>query len=421
MKKLFVVLLILAVAGGVFAQEFSWSGEMKIGTIIDLNLPQDVGRSASIQPDDNGNAFGDERAHAAVILNYDNGGLHAELEFKGEFETLRAEEATPHITGTVSYEADDWKVQVGVGNIEANVNSASAPPATFPLSVASLWGYWYFLDQKILLDVAYSGRETIYWRVSDILGDNDWDNMDGKGGIEVNFMLMEGMSFGIKFGGYENGTIRNDPGYPITTAKFLNSFFKPYVLGFKFEQEAFALGFMYQNDTPLDATVFGSPLRKNFIAMAKFFLGDTMSVGGELLLGGIEAFGDTGTIGLGGNFDYHGDAINAGINVKLLGFEPASGKTGGNLVFAPYLKFEAIEDTFLLGLDVTFTLWAFRDNNSDAGMEVTPAIYWNPQGDGISDDPGKGLIFKIIWGINSFDIGGDSMYTRIYTGFCWSF
>ena len=410
MKKTLVVLLILAVAGGVFAQEFTWSGEVKIGGWLNLHT-EDYGEGdeTDFTPDK-----ADERGHGKATLGYDNEGFHAEISFEGNFED--GNPAGASIGASASYDAEDWKFNLGFAGLQSG-----------NVSVDSLWGYWYLFDQMVKIDLAYKGPETIYWRVSDIISDNDWDNLDGRGGVEINVAPIESLSFGVMFPGRfvdDAGVVHR--GYPIYTEKFVKPFFYEFVMGVKYEAEgSLAIGAMFQ---------MADKDHQKALVMAKFFLGDSLSLGAEVMAGELGQFGDAGFLSFGANVEYNAAPMTFGFTFKLLEFGiPKARNTDGDLVFNPYLLLEAVEDTLLVKLDLVFRMgntydgngnwtgYGFRYNDEHNSLFITPGIFWNPMGEGISDDPSHGLIFKLEWGFDDFLRASATMQTRLYVGFCWAF
>jgi len=161
MKKILVVLLVLAVAGGVFAQEGSWSlsGSAEIGTFIDFdNIPDKnvndepaVVRSSAYQSPYNyynplTGIFG---------INYSLGGLGAGV-------TINTFDGP--IGGAITYDGENFTFQVeskldkligGEGNVE------------------HLWGYYKLLNGLIHLEAAYNSRDInagVFWTSDDTAG-----------------------------------------------------------------------------------------------------------------------------------------------------------------------------------------------------------------------------------------------------------
>ena len=428
MKKTLVVLLILAVAGGVFAQEFTWTGGVKIGGWLDLHS-KDGGKSdppPSYAPD-----VEDERAHATVTLNYDNEGFHAELEFSGNFEKDDPHKPTPaewtadgSLSATASYDAEDWMIQLGFGGLQSG-----------DVTVDSLWGYWYLMNQKIKLDIAYLGWDEVYWQVSDIVDDNDWDNLDGIGGFRLNILPVDGLSFGFMFPGRhidDDGTTVI-PGYPVNTVDFLPSFFWNFVFGIKFEKEdKFAFGLMYEHaDLSAEA--------QKAVLMAQFHLGDSLLIGAEVAGYNLGGFGDAGQLSFGAQLEYNAAPMTFGVYAKLLHFGIYKDSKEGDIVLNPYMLVEAIEDTLLVKFDLVFKMgdtsqdtskgqdWGpgfgtgYRFSDEFNQLYITPSVFWNPMGDGIDDDPDKALIFQLSWGFQDILRASATMETKLYVGFCWAF
>ena len=146
MKKALVFLMILAVAGGIFAEvEVSLGSAGTIGTKIDFTTDGD----SAMTPD------GDNRVQGTVTFNALNG-----LTFGLRYRATRAFNAF-YLTG--DYTADTYRFHA-----EANLNAWDGLGLA---AVSSLWGYYDFLDGDLRLDVAYRGRELKDWAVSTVSAD----------------------------------------------------------------------------------------------------------------------------------------------------------------------------------------------------------------------------------------------------------
>jgi len=165
MKKILVVLLVLAVAGGVFAQEGSWSvkGMAEIGSFIDFDNDPDpdhndepavVHSSGYFSPY---NYYGMRNGQFGI--NYSLGGLGAGVE-------LNALDGD-RIMGDINYDGENFKFQVK--------SSLQQLIAGTP-NVDRLWGSYELVNGLIHLEVAYNSRDTEdkFWtsdRVAGFYGD----------------------------------------------------------------------------------------------------------------------------------------------------------------------------------------------------------------------------------------------------------
>jgi hypothetical protein len=174
MKKILVVLLILAVAGGVFAQEGSWSisGDAVIGARIDFDpIP---GSKGEIFPDTVGTANPIEEAalirsigywkwdqtHGAVELAYSLEGLRASLSWNTR--NGHADEGASDFDGEgwaeASFNGDNYKF-TAVTAVNKLVDK------DYQGSISRLWGEYLFLNGLVALEAAYDSRDN---------GDSTW-------------------------------------------------------------------------------------------------------------------------------------------------------------------------------------------------------------------------------------------------------
>jgi len=169
MKKILVVLMILAVAGGVFAQQGTWSlsSNAAIGARINFDPdPENEGDVALIRGSMYQRPYNDYTSiFGSLGLNYSRGALGVGLTFSTEGT----------IVGNVNATGENYKFQVA-----ANLNEFWGPgagainggaPGGIPQSYdkkfpARLWGSYSLLNELVLLEIAYRSRDTELW-VSD--------------------------------------------------------------------------------------------------------------------------------------------------------------------------------------------------------------------------------------------------------------
>jgi len=172
MKKVLIVLLAFAVAGGLFAQDVSFSGQVRSGLRID---------------------FGDNYDDAVIAANDDDGD-------NAVFAELVAE-----------YDADDWGLKFG-----ASAQKGTGAPE---LSVGDAFGWIYFADRLIKLSGGQQGGD---W------GSGGWVDSDVGGGISLKLAVFPFDGFNIgAYLGYPNGS-----GY---SAGKIANFFQETALGFSFD------------------------------------------------------------------------------------------------------------------------------------------------------------------------------------------
>jgi len=389
MKKTLVLLLILAVAGGIFAQdgEFSWSGGVDIGAIIDLNNEDAAGDTeVLIGPD------GNIKGH--VDLGYTLGGLSLGVGFAADYWDEDDGDVTGASIGlSADYTADRWGAHVEMDLFGVDSILSEGP--------TSLWGYYTFLDGGIRFDVSHKGGGNGIWAVSDIvLGEfhDAWDRLDGNTGIQFTFGLIEGLSFGFQFPFGGDDAFIDRP--------FVDNFFKNMLLGASFESGAIGVSFMLglwpvvvSGDDKVEAEIHVG---------FSFAINDAMSVNADLLADvGNAAEEAYAAFGLG--FNFAADPLSAGVTIKFLDF---TDKFDGRwLSLEPSVGYQ-INDAVSVGLALTFGK-GLGDGNKDAGhLEVNPTLSW-----AVAD----GASMNFGWTLGYDLDAGEVDANNITMGFSWSF
>jgi len=153
MKKILALLLVLAVAGGVFAQQGEWSlnGKVEIGTYVDFdNDGVDVAVYKSSGYFSPYNYYGP--VNGQLGLNY----TRDELSIGLTFNTLDDD----RIGGDVQYDGGSYKLQASANLAETQFSMKN---------VGRLWGYYKLVNEMIHLEIAYNSRDTQFWN-SDTTG-----------------------------------------------------------------------------------------------------------------------------------------------------------------------------------------------------------------------------------------------------------
>jgi len=172
MKKILVVLMIFAVAGGVFAQQGTWgiSSKAQIGSRINFDPdPMHDGDPALVRGSMWERPYGGwSSINGELGLSYNRGPIGVGLTFNT---------GDGNIVGTVDGKADNYTFQVSsdlnqflaIRNVNGyesgNIPSFSIGDAF----VNRLWGSYNILNNLVLLEVAYRSRDTTFW-VSDQTG-----------------------------------------------------------------------------------------------------------------------------------------------------------------------------------------------------------------------------------------------------------
>jgi len=174
MKKILVVLLVLAVAGGVFAQEgeFSFSGKAEIGAAIDFNpVPNwdDPALAVSGPTSYNRMYEGWDGLKGSFGINYNRDGFGAGLTIvsrnPGDSEGM-------NFQGDLNYAGENFNFQVKAPLDELIQGGGSS-------AFNELWGNYTFLNGIFFLEVAYNHPAGQYLWNSDRTG--AFRNWDGTG------------------------------------------------------------------------------------------------------------------------------------------------------------------------------------------------------------------------------------------------
>jgi len=285
MRKIFVVLMILAIAGGGFAQDEgkgTWgtiSGEAELSTTIDFynegrangsgedgdphTLGMDPGTGGwfklawdyekdewsihlplHVEDGKFGVEKNDDGDYLAKITYNPDSPLTIEMPFgfeldRGGYEGegnwfLSATTFDTDITGT--YETDEFMFKLGFGSV------LTAP-------ALSKVGGWYKLNDMITLAVSHGGATGSEWfRTSTIVREETpfggtWENIDGNG-IAIKFDIMENLSAGLSFAG---GVGEGEAGSAIFgagTDDFVKDFLTNPIIGVKFDGSPFKASLM---------------------------------------------------------------------------------------------------------------------------------------------------------------------------------
>jgi len=178
MKKILVVLLVLAVAGGVFAQEGEWSfsGTAEFGVGVDLDpvpfaddVVGDKPLATSSGTQFHRNFGGYQGIRGQLGINYNREGFGAGLTIQDMVED-------PTLIGSLNYGGENFNF-----GAESNVSDLIDNQANFK----KLWGNYTFLDGLVFLEASYSRgwRGDQFW-ASDTTG--AFRNWNGRGNEVIN-------------------------------------------------------------------------------------------------------------------------------------------------------------------------------------------------------------------------------------------
>ena len=419
MKKILVVLLILAVAGGVFAQQGEWSisGGMVIGTRVDFDPdPEQDGPDDPALVDGIG-YFNWQSINGALSLNYNRDSINIGLGF-----------ATNEASADVSFDGENFKGQIKVdGFLELIANAHYADTDGKRGNINRLWGEFKFFDGVITLTPAFASPETEYW-VSDKTGTFQdkvapWKTSDAPFGGDNTFTYVDhnnyllanaevgAISFGVMIPqlfaplnsawadwGVWNAVNGGPTGQQGVSTKFIDGTIKQMILGLAFSQSPFE--FAAQFKLANYGIYFGG----------KFFAGPiTVGLSAQAILDGDGqeqgADADPQQVKIGGVVSYNGEGFGGGLSAfyekKDLGME-----TGGVSDFylstvgvEPYFYYAAIPSHLMFKLDVGFYFFNDTDGNSSEKATVwalQPQLFWNFLGTGATDSWWGGLNTGII-------------------------
>ena len=443
MKKILVVLLVLAVAGGVFAQEGTWSvsGTVEIGTYIDFdNVPEK-------QAD--GSYVNDEPAmvrssgyHApydyydplngSFGIGYSLGGLSAGVSIN----SIAGIWGGSTIFGEFAYDGENFKFQA-TSHLDELIQSN--------WNVEKLWGYYKLLNGLIHLEAAYNSRDIngVFWTsdttggffvdgnyLSPITGvwgkENDAMRLPGNtfsGNSHGNYLLanveLENLNFGVlipKLFWDQNvhganasyNKFRGKPSYadPKDRDYQADAWF-PKALGSQWDHPADQGHDQLLVADVLKHMVFGVKFQMQPVEFAAQFLVDDYAVyfGGKVFFGaltigasfmGIMSPTDPATgdrideniIRVGGSLDYAADAFGAGLSAWLGVLGDKTARNDTQIGIEPWFFYNVIPTHLQFRADVGFYF-----NNAYNGSEkdteastivwaLQPQLFWNFLGTG---------------------------------------
>jgi len=397
MRKILVVLLVLSVLGGAFADWWYFDGSAIMGVVVDFDDDD-----ARIQRDDDGTLNDCCCAgvnNAQFSINY---GTESGLSAAVFFNYRSAIEAE------ISYSGDNYAFYAG-RSLMGLLNNTGG--------FGGLWGWYQFFDGMIHLEAAIAGRDGSWWLSDETVGDLfDSDpysfslnktNLDPMGGgILVNFSF-EALDFGI----YLKDALPNHDdnllsypswmgtAYEINLAEGDDSVFSTAVVGLKFGMDPveFAGFFGVENYT----AYFGAKIFMDALTLGMSFYGE---------------FEEESKAGFGVSAGFDGGVFFAGVQVGYA--LDTSDEDAWLIAIAPSFWYNVIPDYMRFVLDAKFEF-----NTEEVMWEFYPAITWNFKGTGnasrigIWDSIGTGI------GIGYRLAGGrdDETVNELHIAFRWDF
>jgi hypothetical protein len=371
MKKILVVLLVFAVAGGVFAQQGEWG----IGGHVNLNSKVDFSGAQALVGV--GDYFDDE---GVLGVSYTRDAFKASVDFKvnltGDAMFKGSEEGS--IKGTMEYSGDNYHFK------------ASAPFKFLLLSgtnitgtgnIDDLWGYYKLLGGMVHLEAAYNGNSGDFWRSDDTSG-GGWAKTDM--GILTN-VTIEALQFGIGIPYLFN----TQPGAP----RLIEDALLKSTIGLKFDMSPieFAVNFGFEN-----YKVYFGGLWKIVPDVMTFGLSFNGTLGGG-----------TQDAKAGAKIDYNGGVMGATLKV-IYAVLPAA---NAGFEVKPSFWYNVLPD--YLRFSTAAGLYFYNDS---VNWSVEPELTWNFLGTGAKGigDISTGMGFKYV--LNSKDSDN-----KFYAGFKWGF
>jgi len=390
MKKILVVLLMLAVATGVFALDGEWSlsGQAEIGTLVDLGAKDSAGNSApsviygigyNIPYDGYDNPFG----KLSIGYNWESLSLGIGIKDTGS------------IDGSIEWDGENYKFYA---NADLS-NLISKPWSTG--NFGRLWGWYKFLNGLVHLEVGYKSRDNgndKLW-VSDKTaafannGDSIAHGTNGKGlwGIDGGYfakvdgdqMLLTNVVLSNLNFGFMLKNLYKEVGWPdyySDEVKFVDDVLKKLIIGFKFEMQPIEVAASFKMDNY--GVYFGG----------RWFIG---SVTAGLSFTGLLGSDDPKEMKFGGGVEYKPGAFGASINayyaLKKDQASSANDPAGSTQIgIVPGFFYNVIPTHLQFRADFGFYLNGGKNTDNskrptEVAWAVQPQLFWNFLGTGADD------------------------------------
>jgi hypothetical protein len=377
MKKILVLLLVLAVAGGVFAQQGTWSlsGFARVGAIVDFD-PATATVGANTDGDNNWTNRG------RLDVDYKLGNLSTKIRFQVTGRV--SPEQSTGVSLTANYDVGNFRAQV-VTDLSKLLGfgapfSGSFMATNYKDLISELWGYYKLLGGLVHLEAAYAGRGDAWWESNTTYGDgfaslNDRGNSDG--GLLANVHI-ESLDFGIMVPAI----------FRLGSRALVDDAVMKSVVGFKFVMAPveFAAQFRFEKY----GVYFGAKYTAGPVAIGLNFKG----------------LMDGGDIGVGASADYTADLFGAGVGFK---YQLRATKY---MEVNPNFWYKVIPDYFYFKTEL-----GFHFEEGDIIWSLTPQIAWNFLGNGA-----KGYT-DLATGIGArFNLkSNNTKASNLWVGFKWGF
>jgi hypothetical protein len=468
MKKILVVLLVLAVAGGVFAQQGEWSlsGTVDIGTYIDLDADGPVNGAKEAVVYRGGGWFQPYDYYGPI-----NGKLELGYSYEGAKIDIGFGTHSDAFIGQLTYDGENFKFQAGA-DLAALTNKGTGVKAdgshdTWGYYNASrLWGYYKLLNELIHLEIAYNSRDTQFW-VSDTTGAfwgaggkanvvanvtafNPWGTYVFGGDASFtkvdhnNYLLadvgLEGLSFGIMmnnlfynqfieadnakdradgrkapdFGMYTDDV--NFKGFPKALYEdkangysLVDQVLKKLIFGLKFEMSPLEVAAQLLVDDY--GVYFGGKWFVGPVTVGLSFMGILLPTNAD----GSRAVGQR-DMKVGGNVEYNADSFGANIKAFLALDGNTTAQNRTQIGVEPGFFYNVIPTHLFFRTDIGFYFTnvyqvSEKDaNQSKVNWAIRPQLIWNFMGTGAANGYygfNTGMLFRYVLlsdAINALDI-----------------
>jgi hypothetical protein len=409
MKKILVVLLVLCVAGGLFAQDagtFTWSGFAQAGVTLNLDTDTD---GANQKRDD-------------FVIPGDQTRGEATLTYKKESATLQIggtfgiDTALKPYSNVGIYWGDGYGAELPYRGA-FKVKSTVGEPIFNLDTIANAYGYYYVLDRQLYLEGGFKGLDSGRWTTP--VFEANYDNLSEKGGFKIAYepAVISGLSLGTRIGA-------DFSTYTADTPVRAGDYIRDTSLGIKYAPDVIPLTAVFIAKFPKNA--------ESIAAGAKFYvLPDILYVAADFKAANFGVFSKTGTFDIAGRVAYaKAPLVLAQLTVKALGLQydswdlgfkspiapteangdpkldangdpiPAytdaytiAGKDGetARLEITPSLGYQIVDQILQARLEAVLALGIGDAVKDLSTLSITPGVFVNIKGDANTNEPATGI------------------------------
>jgi hypothetical protein len=409
MKRALLLLLILFAAGGtVFSEDgFSWEGNVRMGSRIDF-IDEKTTDGPRMQP------FGDRRGEFGLVYAY--GGLTLKTFLSGRYvgNGYKEEKENGSIVmwaETNYFHPDNLFVFCLNGNIMSADGGIS--PLWFSNGPTKLWMYYNLFSGDLRLFLGIHGREDDDfndgfngdWNVSDLVKDEkfDFNPIDSNlPAMQFNYTGIKNLTVGATFSGQgalSGYYIAPDSHQVVDKSRydFSRGFLLHHsVFGTKYAFKNFGNGGLSLSAMMGVSTPWVQALRRyseseyhGHLGFSWYFLDNKIRIHGDVKAVDIAKdrmlFAGLGSVLTFGRFSTE-------LKVRA---RDITEHVSRSLQFEALPVYTVIPKTMQVRIPAFVTL---DFTGQELSTSFAPALYWNPKGDGIGDDPATGFIFRYNFG-----------------------